>query len=132
MRIDFEGYEFHLQGEDDNRKLICITSEKEIEGVEVLDDTADFVANSVKHNFFLGTFYDDSSLYEGQNSIYENMGATGVASYKKYLYSILKNIVADILTKQNGEEFLMSFIKYLNNDTVARKINRAINELKAS
>ena len=133
MRVDFDSiYTFHIQGNDNERKLICITSAKELIGVKLDENTSESVSNTVKHNFFTKGLYDQSEQYNGEDSLYEALGREGIKRYKKYNYNILKNIVADIMSNAGGYEFLQGLMRYLENDMVTIYISRAIGEVMAS
>lgn len=132
MRVNFDSYTFHIQGSDTGRNLICITSEKELAGVRVEETAAEYVSDAVKHSFFTKGLYDHTEQYNGENSLYEVAGEEGVKRYKKYNYSIFKNIIADILSNAGGYEFLQGLMRYLENDKVTPYINRAIGEVRAS
>ena len=132
MRVNFDSYTFHIQGSDNGRNLICITSEKEFAGVNVEESMPKYVVEAAKHSFFTKRLYDYSDLYDGENSLYEVAGAEGIKRYKKYNYNIFKNIISDILSTAGGYEFLQGLMRYLENDKVTSYINRAIGEVKVN
>lgn len=149
MNINFEGYNFEIQQTSKGPHLVCITSEKKLEGVIISRKASWYEAEVVEHTFFTRELYDTidgknpqnaylTDIIKGQMALIgvkymseEEVQQKAMAEHHKYEYGIFKNIIADILQSIGGYEFLQSMIRYLENDKITPFINRAINELEA-
>ena len=112
MRVTFESYIFHIQSDDTGRKLLCITSEKELNGVKIKENSPEYLANAHKHSVFTRDLYEQHERSDK--------------------YTVFKNIISDIISNTGGYEFLQGLMRYLENDKATSYINRAIGEVKAN
>ncbi|MBO5179631.1 MAG: hypothetical protein J6B87_04725 [Clostridia bacterium] len=92
--------------------MLCITSEKELNGVKIKENSPEYLANAIKHSIFTRDLYEQHERSDK--------------------YTAFKNIISDILSNAGGYEFLQGLMRYLENDRVTPYITRAIGDIKAN